>query len=95
MSKVVEIISTHINEFSGKSKTTGNPFSLRLQEAYLYGANPYPDRFEILLDSDQSAYTKGFYYLDDESIGINRQGKIEVKPVLVPGATDPRTKKAV
>ena len=76
----IEFISTEISVFNGKSKATGNEFSIRKQEAYLHGERKYPERFEVTLGrlqdgKDRPAYEPGFYRLGEASIVVNPEFK--------------------
>lgn len=83
MSQVrIEIVSTAINTLEGKSKTTGNPYKIHKQEAYLHNGHHYPDRFDIppvVVDDKPVPYEPGFYTLAPGSIGVNREyGNLEI-----------------
>lgn len=84
MSQVrIEIVSKAINTIEGVSKSSGKPYKMSKQEAYLHNGHHYPDRFEISLQhSDLDgpiAYEPGFYTLAPGSITVNREyGNLEI-----------------
>ncbi|MDP9617875.1 UNVERIFIED_ORG: hypothetical protein J2W60_001400 [Stenotrophomonas maltophilia] len=83
MSQVrIEIVSKAVNTIEGVSKSSGKPYKMHKQEAYLHNGHHYPDRFEIgLQDSELGpvAYEPGFYTLAPGSITVNREyGNLEI-----------------
>lgn len=68
----------------------GNPRQLRAQEARAYLVGPdgkpseFPDKFEFLLNSEQTPYQRGTYALDPRSVFIDGDKKLRVAPVLLP-----------
>lgn len=78
----IEVVSKAINTIEGVSKSSGKPYKMHKQEAYLHNGHHYPDRFEISLqDSDLGpvAYEPGFYTLAPGSITVNREyGNLEI-----------------
>lgn len=76
--------ATSVNK-SGKSKRTGNDYSMDEQQALLFreGEN-YPDKITITLKSGERPYPVGLYTLADESYIVAGFGKLEIRPVLVP-----------
>lgn len=79
-----------VRTLEGTSKTTGKPYHLRIQEAYAFtqdedgNSDPYPTKFEIMLDKDQPAYTPGEYQLHPSSVKFSRDGKLVLSPRLAP-----------
>ena len=86
----VTIAQTTVDEFKGNSKTTGRPFHLRKQSGYAHTVDkdgnppPYPEKFEIMLDTDQPAYAPGDYQLHPSSLYIDRDGRLAVSARLAP-----------
>jgi hypothetical protein len=99
MIKVV-VSSPELVERKGVTKQTYSPaglpvpgkdYHLRIQTAHAFcidphtGAAPdFPDKFEILLDKDQVPYGKGVYQLSPAAIFVGRDGRIDVRPLLIP-----------
>lgn len=90
MPSVIEIADNYAKPISGTSKKTGEPYSFSIQTAYLHNGDPYPTKFEIVIDSTKSSYQVGFYDLASDSVYINRLGKLDVTARLIPGASKPK-----
>ncbi|MNF86118.1 Helix-destabilising protein [compost metagenome] len=76
--------ATSVNK-SGKSKRTGNDYSIDEQQALLFrDGESYPDKITITLKAGERPYPVGIYTLADESFVVAGFGKLEVRPVLVP-----------
>lgn len=75
----IEIASTSIETIKGTSKSSGKPYEMNKQEAFLHkGTSKYPDRFEITLPNDPlgvKPLAPGFYTLDESSIVVNGEYK--------------------
>lgn len=86
----ISVAQTGIREFKGNSKTSGKPYHLRVQTAYAHTVDsdgnkpPYPEKFELMLDSDQEPYPVGEYALKANSVYVDRDGRMAVSPHLVP-----------
>lgn len=84
----VTVAQTTVREMSGIGKTSGKPYSLRFQTAYAHtqdkdgNSPPYPEKIEIILDKDQSAYVVGDYTLHPSAIYVDRDGRLAVSPRL-------------
>lgn len=78
----IEIVSKAVNTIEGVSKSSGKPYKMHKQEAYLHNGHHYPDRFEISLQDSELgpvAYEPGFYTLAPGSITVNREyGNLEI-----------------
>lgn len=78
----IEIVSKAVNTIEGVSKSSGKPYKMHKQEAYLHNGHHYPDRFEIGLPDSElgpAAYEPGFYTLAPGSITVNREyGNLEI-----------------
>jgi len=70
-----------------QNKRTGQPDSFRVQEAYGFPVNdrnepaPYPEKFELTLNRDQSPYAPGEYLLHPSAVYF-RDGRMHVAPRL-------------
>jgi len=88
MTKIV-VPSPEVREMKGIGKTSGKPYHMRIQTAYLYPCDDagtfgeFPDKFEISLEENQQPYPRGHYQLHPSSVRISRDGRIEVRPRLV------------
>lgn len=78
-------------DVSGTSKA-GKPYAMSFQTAYAFCVDPetgevsaFPDKFEMVLPKGQEkAYPKGEYTLSPASIYVDRDGKLALRPVLIP-----------
>lgn len=63
----IEVKSSEVKVKSGNAKRTGNPYTIREQEAYLHiqGA-AYPERCVLNLEEGQEAYAPGIYETGNE-----------------------------
>lgn len=88
----IVITSSDIREMKGIAKTSLKPYHIRIQTAYAFPIDKdgvvaeMPDKFEILLEADQSPYARGKYVLQPSSVSVSRDGKLEVRPRLAPVA---------
>lgn len=86
----VAISNPEIRELKGIAKVSGKPYHLRIQTAHAFVVDKdgvigeFPDKFEIALDSDQPPYARGNYQLHPSSLQVGRDGRIDVRPRLVP-----------
>lgn len=86
----VTIAQTTVREFKGNSKTSGKPYHLRMQTGYAHTMDgqgnkpPFPEKFEIMLDTDAPAYAVGEYTLHPSSLYIDRDGRLAVSARLAP-----------
>jgi len=84
------IHSADVREQKGVSKTTQKPYHLRIQTGYVWCVDsqsnppPFPEKFEILLDAEQSPWPAGEYQLHPSSIYMSRDGKLSLSPRLAP-----------
>lgn len=84
----IVITSPDIREMKGTAKVSGKPYHMRIQTAYAFPVDKdgvvaeMPDKFEIALEADQVPYPRGKYSLQDSSLSVSRDGKLEVRPRL-------------
>lgn len=84
----IYIASNEIREMKGIGKVSGKPYHMRIQTAYAFPVDKdgvqaeMPDKFEIALDAEQSPYARGKYALQDSSLSVSRDGRLEVRPRL-------------
>lgn len=84
------ITSPEIREMKGIGKTSLKAYHLRFQNAHAFTVNAegvvaeFPDKFEIMLEDGQFPYQRGYYTLAPNAIQVSRDGKLEVRPRLVP-----------
>jgi len=90
MSIQVRIVSDSIVERKGVGKVSQKPYHLRIQTGHMFGVDKatgqiaeFPDKFEIMLDSEQVPYPRGSYILSDAAVFVNREGRLDVRPVLL------------
>lgn len=86
----IAITSPEIREMKGIGKTSLKPYHMRIQTAHAFTVSvdgvlaEFPDKFEIALDEGQFPYPRGKYVLADSSVMVSRDGRLEVRPRLVP-----------
>jgi len=84
------VTSPEIREMKGIGKTSGKPYHMRIQTAHAFTVSPdgvlseFPDKFEIALDEGQFPYQRGHYTLAPSAIQVDRNGRLEVRPRLIP-----------
>jgi Helix-destabilising protein len=89
----IRITSPDVRELKGASKSTGKEYHLRFQTGYAFTVSKdgqvaeFPEKFEISLDKDQPAYSRGVYKLSPSAVYVNRDGRLDVSPRLVPVST--------
>lgn len=80
----IEVKSDEFEVFSGTSKRTGNPYSIKKQQAYAHlPGKPYPSEISISLADDQEPFKPGNYTLSPESLKINNWGNLEIGRVVL------------
>lgn len=74
----VEITSTAVDQRSGTSKKTGQPWEIRTQEAYIHKqGQPYPEKVVLTLQDNQLAHQIGVYTLDlNQCFKVGDYGRI-------------------
>lgn len=86
----IAVTSPEIREMKGIGKTSGKPYHMRIQNAHAFTVDKdgtvaeFPDKFEIALDADQLPYARGHYTLSPAAVFVSRDGRLEVRPRLVP-----------
>lgn len=88
----IAITSPDVREMKGVGKASGKPYHMRIQTAHAFTVDKdgvvaeFPDKFEIALDAEQAPYQRGAYTLHPASLYVGREGRIELRPRLVPVA---------
>lgn len=87
----VSITSPDVREMKGIGKTSGKPYHMRFQTGHAFTVDPvtgvvaeYPDKFEITLEDAQVPYARGSYMLAPSALFVGRDGRMEVRPRLIP-----------
>ena len=87
----IEVKTTEVQTRNGVSQRTGNPWTIRSQDAYAYTFDqngkprPYPERISLQLDDNQLAYPVGTYDLSLASIYVGDFGRLMMgRPQLTP-----------
>lgn len=87
----IEVKSTEIESFSGTSKSTGKPFTIRNQMAYAFlldkagNARPYPELIKLSLEDNQLPFPVGFYQLAPQSVFVDKFDRLALgRPSLLP-----------
>lgn len=86
----IAITSPEIREMKGIGKVSGKPYHMRIQTAHAFTVGQdgvvaeFPDKFEIALDEGQFPYARGSYTLSPSAVFVGRDGRMEVRPRLVP-----------
>jgi len=85
----IEIDTPDVREIKGVSPKTNKPYHLRIQHGYAFivgqdgKPSKYPEKFEFMLDGDQSPYPVGLYTLHPGAIGV-REGRLTLTTALAP-----------
>jgi len=86
----ITVFDQPIREQKGVGRESQKPYHLRIQTAYVHAVDksgtplPVPEKFEILLESDQAPYGAGDYTLHPSALYVDRQGRLAVAPRLTP-----------
>lgn len=86
----ITVAQTTVKEMRGTSKTSGKPYHLRFQTAYAHTVDkdgnqpPYPEKFEVILDTDALPFAPGEYTLHPSALYIDRDGRLACSPRLTP-----------
>lgn len=86
----ITVAQTTVRELKGIAKVSQKPYHMRFQTGYAHTVDkegnqpPYPEKFEIMLDTDQQAYAPGEYQLHPSAVYIDRDGKLAVSARLTP-----------
>lgn len=86
----VTVAQSTVRELKGVSKTSGKPYHMRFQSGYAHTVDrdgntpPYPEKFEIMLGSEDVAYVPGEYTLHPSAVYVDRDGRLAVSPRLTP-----------
>lgn len=94
MIKII-VAQTTVREMKGVSKSSGKPYHMRFQNAYASTVDrdgnqpPFPEKFEVILDTDQVPYSPGEYTLHPSAIYVDRNGNLAVSPRLTPVKAKP------
>jgi hypothetical protein len=86
----ITVAQTTVRELRGVSKTSGKPYHMRFQTGYAHtldadgNAPPFPEKFEISLDTEQPPYTPGDYTLHPSAVYVDRDGRLAVAARLAP-----------
>lgn len=84
----IQVETTMVDAKNGTSAKTGKPYSIREQEAWMFGydregkPHPHPQRIRLTLDDDQQPYQLGTYQLDPSSIYVDRFNQIAIRARL-------------
>lgn len=84
----IQVETMVVDAKNGTSAKTGKPYSIREQEAWMYGfdregkPHPHPQRIRLTLDDDQQPYPVGTYQLDPSSIYVDRFNQIAIRARL-------------
>lgn len=91
----IAITSPDIREMKGIGKTSGKPYHMRFQTGHAFTVAPdgvvseFPDKFEISLEDGQTPYPRGTYTLSPSAVFVNRDGRMDLRPRLVPVPSKP------
>lgn len=86
----IRILNDKVQHLAGVGKTSGKPYELNIQTGYAYTVDgdgqvaEIPEKFEFILDRDQSPLKRGEYTLSPDAIYVDRNGRIAINPRLVP-----------
>lgn len=86
----ITVYDLPVRRLQGTSKVSGKPYDMSIQTVYAHTmdtngvALPVPEKFEVVLDKEQSPYPPGDYQLSPASLYVDRDGRLAVAPRLVP-----------
>lgn len=86
----ITVAQTALRVIDYKSKKDGSAQQLRIQSAYAFtsdqdgNAPPFPEKFEIVLQREQSAYAVGDYQLHPSALYVDKDGRLACSPRLTP-----------
>jgi len=89
MIKIV-ITSPDVTNRAGVGKVSGKPYDFNTQTAHAFTmsdqgvVSEFPDKFEIMLDKGQPPYARGHYTLSPSAVQVSRDGRLDIRPRLVP-----------
>ena len=81
----VQVETTVFDLKQGTSAKTGKPYSIREQEAWMFGygrdgkPQPHPQKIKLTLDDDQQPYEIGTYQIDPASLYVDRFGQVAIR----------------
>jgi len=81
----VQVETTVFDLKQGTSAKTGKPYSIREQEAWMFGygrdgkPQPHPQKIKLTLDDDQQPYEVGTYQIDPASLYVDRFGQVAIR----------------
>jgi len=81
----VQVETTVFDLKQGTSAKTGKPYSIREQEAWMFGygrdgkPQPHPQKIKLTLDDDQNPYEVGTYQIDPASLYVDRFGQVAIR----------------
>lgn len=86
----ITVAQSTIKEVKGISAKSGKPYHMRFQTAYAHTVDkdgnppPYPEKFEVILDTDAPPFTPGDYTLSPSALFIDKDGRLQCAPRLTP-----------
>jgi hypothetical protein len=86
----VFVTSPEIRELKGEGKVTGKPYHMRFQTGHAFTVDAagkpaeFPDKFEMILETDQLPFARGEYLLHPSAFSVGRDGKPEFRARLAP-----------
>jgi len=83
---IIEITSHDIEEKRGTSKQ-GTPYVIREQLGYVDLGQTYPVGIRVPLDKTAPPYTPGRYMVDNDSLYVDRYGKLSLGRLRLKPAT--------
>lgn len=86
----ITVAQVTVKEVKGISAKNGKPYHMRFQSAYAHTVDkdgnqpPYPEKFEVILDTDAAPYAPGDYTLHSSALYIDQNGRLSCAPRLTP-----------
>ena len=88
----ITVAQISVREIKGISEKSGTPkpYHMRFQTGYAHTVDrdgnlpPFPEKFDISLDSDQAPYPVGDYTLQPSALYVDKNGRLAVSPRLTP-----------
>lgn len=86
----ITVAQSTVKEVKGISAKSGKPYHMRFQTAYAHTVDkdgnppPYPEKFEVILDTDAAPFAPGDYTLSPSALYIDKDGRLQCAPRLTP-----------
>lgn len=86
----IRILTDKTQHLKGIGRSSGKPYDMHIQTAYAFTidrdgtVSEIPEKFEFVLDQDQSPFPRGDYTLTPDAVYIDRNGRMGINPKFKP-----------